>query len=160
MNSLTKSVWQLPSTGTSMPRSLTKAAQVAGLDRTDFLALAREGEAAFVVDFADLERDSNVAESAVVNASPSFSLRARFINVQQLISVELIVPESVATETEIRGKRDPAAQSLTIFLAWLGLGESLVLAGAFLSRLRASIDDLAAADALGLLGFLFVDCLV
>ena len=35
-----------------------KAAQVAGLDRTDFLlALAREGEDAFVVDFADLERE-------------------------------------------------------------------------------------------------------
>ena len=35
-----------------------KAAQVAGLERTDFLlALAREGEDAFVVDFADLERE-------------------------------------------------------------------------------------------------------
>lgn len=34
------------------------AAQVAGLDRTDFLlALTREGEDAFVVDFADLERE-------------------------------------------------------------------------------------------------------
>ena len=38
--------------------SQEKAAQVAGLDRTDFLlALAREGENAFVVDFADLERE-------------------------------------------------------------------------------------------------------
>jgi len=38
--------------------SQEKAAQVAGLDRTDFLlALAREGEDAFVVDFADLERE-------------------------------------------------------------------------------------------------------
>ena len=35
-----------------------KAAQVAGLDRTDFLlALGREGEDAFVVDFADLDRE-------------------------------------------------------------------------------------------------------
>jgi predicted HTH domain antitoxin len=34
------------------------AAQVAGLDRTDFLlAFAREGEDAFVVDFADLGRE-------------------------------------------------------------------------------------------------------
>jgi hypothetical protein len=34
------------------------AAQVAGLDRTDFLlALARAGENAFVVDFLDLERE-------------------------------------------------------------------------------------------------------
>ena len=38
--------------------SQEKAAHVAGLDRTDFLlALAREGEDAFVVDFADLERE-------------------------------------------------------------------------------------------------------
>ena len=38
--------------------SQEKAAQVAGLDRTDFLlALAREGEDTFVVDFADLERE-------------------------------------------------------------------------------------------------------
>lgn len=34
------------------------AARVAGLDRTDFLlALAREGEDAFVVNFADVERE-------------------------------------------------------------------------------------------------------
>jgi len=34
------------------------AAQIAGLDRTDFLlALAREGEDAFVVEFADIERE-------------------------------------------------------------------------------------------------------
>lgn len=40
--------------------SQEKAAQVAGLDRTDFLlALAREGEDAFVVDFADLDRELN-----------------------------------------------------------------------------------------------------
>lgn len=38
--------------------SQEKAAQVAGLGRTDFLlTLAREGEEAFVVDFADLERE-------------------------------------------------------------------------------------------------------
>lgn len=38
--------------------SQEKAAQVAGLDRTDFLmALAREGVDAFVVDFDDLERE-------------------------------------------------------------------------------------------------------
>lgn len=38
--------------------SQEKAAQVAGMDRTDFLlALAREGEEAFTVDFADLERE-------------------------------------------------------------------------------------------------------
>lgn len=38
--------------------SQEKAAQVAGLDRTDFLmALAREGVDAFVVDFEDLQRE-------------------------------------------------------------------------------------------------------
>lgn len=38
--------------------SQEKAAQIAGLDRTDFLlALAREEVDAFVVDFEDLERE-------------------------------------------------------------------------------------------------------
>lgn len=38
--------------------SQEKAAQVAGLDRTDFLmALAREGVDAFVVDFDDLQNE-------------------------------------------------------------------------------------------------------
>jgi predicted HTH domain antitoxin len=38
--------------------SQENAAQVAGLDRTDFLlALAREGEEAFAVDLADLQRE-------------------------------------------------------------------------------------------------------
>ena len=47
--------------------SQEKAAQVAGLDRTDFLlALAREGEDAFVVDLADLERELRRTESTVL----------------------------------------------------------------------------------------------
>ncbi|MGI8642342.1 MAG: UPF0175 family protein [Pyrinomonadaceae bacterium] len=38
--------------------SQEKAAQLAGLDRTDFLlALAREGAEAFVVDFEDLKQE-------------------------------------------------------------------------------------------------------
>jgi len=38
--------------------SQEKAAQVAGLDRTDFLlALKREGEEAFSVDLADLQKE-------------------------------------------------------------------------------------------------------
>jgi predicted HTH domain antitoxin len=38
--------------------SQEKAAAIAGLDRTDFLLeLARRGENAFIVDFADLERE-------------------------------------------------------------------------------------------------------
>jgi len=61
------------STGTTVAKiSQENAAQVAALDRTDFLlALARDGEDALVVDFADLERDSNVGESAVVMRLPS-----------------------------------------------------------------------------------------
>ena len=40
--------------------SQEKAAQIAGLDRTDFLsALAREQADAFVVDFDDLKRELN-----------------------------------------------------------------------------------------------------
>jgi predicted HTH domain antitoxin len=40
--------------------SQEKAAQIAGLDRTDFLlALAREGADAFVVDIEDLKRELN-----------------------------------------------------------------------------------------------------
>ena len=40
--------------------SQEKAANLAGLDRTDFLlALAREGENAFVVDFDDLAQELN-----------------------------------------------------------------------------------------------------
>jgi predicted HTH domain antitoxin len=47
--------------------SQEKAAQVAGLRRTDFLlTLAREGEEAFVVDFADLERELRRTESTVL----------------------------------------------------------------------------------------------
>ena len=38
--------------------SQEKAADIAGLDRTDFLlALARRGEEAFVVDFEDLQKE-------------------------------------------------------------------------------------------------------
>jgi predicted HTH domain antitoxin len=38
--------------------SQEKAARIAGMDRTDFLAaLAREGANAFVVDFDDLKRE-------------------------------------------------------------------------------------------------------
>ena len=85
-----------------------------------------------------------MAESAVVNASPLIFLsRAGLIDLLQLISAEVIVPESVATEIEVRGRHDPTAQTLanTSWLvvtqtpqvpaqiqAWgLGPGESSVL---------------------------------
>jgi predicted HTH domain antitoxin len=61
--------------------SQEKAAQVAGLDRTDFLlALAREGEDAFVVDFADLERELQRGEARSrqrLSADFSFPLGTR-----------------------------------------------------------------------------------
>jgi predicted nucleic acid-binding protein len=109
-----------------------------------------------------LKENSNVAESAVVNASPLIFLsRAGLIDLLQLISAEVIVPESVATEIEVRGKRDPAAKALanTSWLVvtqtppvpaqiqgWgLGLGESSVLAWAHSHPgSEAIIDDLAA----------------
>jgi len=51
--------------------SQEKAAQIAGLDRADFLAaLARENADAFVVDFEDLEREIIMSSTAVVSASP------------------------------------------------------------------------------------------
>jgi predicted HTH domain antitoxin len=64
--------------------SQEKAAQVAGLDRTNFLmALAREGVDAFVVDFGDLERElkrgsvSEVAGEILSDAVSEPSLGSR-----------------------------------------------------------------------------------
>jgi predicted nucleic acid-binding protein len=102
-----------------------------------------------------------VAESAVVNASPLIFLsRAGLINLLQLVSSEVIVPEAVAIEIEVRGESDPTAQALakTSWLvvtqtppippqiqAWdLGPGESAVLAWAHTHvGSEAIIDDLA-----------------
>ena len=121
-----------------------------------------------------LKENSNVAESAVVNASPLIFLsRTGLIPLIQLISAEVIVPESVAIEIEVRGKGDPAAQALanTSWLvvtqtppvpgqiqAWgLGPGESSVLAWAHSHPgSEAIIDDLAARRCAGLLKFPFV----
>ena len=52
-----------------------------------------------------LTENFNVAEPAVVNASPLIFLsRAGLIDLLQLISSEVIVPEAVASEIEVRGK--------------------------------------------------------
>jgi predicted nucleic acid-binding protein len=60
-----------------------------------------------------LKENSNVAESSAVNASPLIFLsRAGLIDLLQLISTEIIVPECVATEIEVRCKRDLTAQAL------------------------------------------------
>ena len=103
-----------------------------------------------------------MAEPAVVNASPLIFLsRAGLIDLLQIISDEVIVPEAVAFKIEIRGKSDPTAQALasTSWLlvtqtppvaseiqAWgLGPGESSVLAWAHAHEgSEAIIDDLAA----------------
>lgn len=60
-----------------------------------------------------------MAGSAVVNASPLIFLSsAGLVDLLQLISAEVMVPESVATEIEVRGKRDPRAQALAS-TSWL-----------------------------------------
>ena len=102
-----------------------------------------------------------MAERAVVNASPLIFLsRAGLIDLLQLVSSEVIVPEAVAFEIEVRGENDPAARALatTSWLvvtqtppvppqiqAWgLGPGESAVLAWAqAYPGSEAIIDDLA-----------------
>jgi predicted nucleic acid-binding protein len=103
-----------------------------------------------------------VAERAVVNASPLiFLARAGLINLLQLISAEVIVPDAVASEIKIRGKSDPTAQVLAA-TSWLivtqipfippeiqewglGPGESSVLAWALGHHgSEAIMDDLAA----------------
>lgn len=102
-----------------------------------------------------------MAESAVVNASPLIFLsRGGLIDLLQLVSSEVIVPEAVALEIEVRGEADPTAQMLakTSWLvvtqtplvspqiqAWdLGPGESAVLAWAHIHEgCEAIMDDLA-----------------
>lgn len=102
-----------------------------------------------------------MAEPAVVNASPLIFLsRAGLIDLLQLVSLEVIVPEAVASEIEVRGESDPTARALvtTSWLvvtqiapippqiqAWgLGPGESSVIAWAWAHNgSEAIIDDLA-----------------
>lgn len=102
-----------------------------------------------------------MAERAVVNASPLIFLsRAGLIDLLQLVSSEVIVPEAVASEIEVRGESDPTARALvtTSWLvvtqtvpippqiqAWgLGPGESSVIAWALTHNgSEAIIDDLA-----------------
>ena len=109
-----------------------------------------------------LTENSNVAERAVVNASPLIFLsRAGLIDLLQLISAEIVAPEIVASEIGVRGPSDPTAQVIasTSWLlvtqtpqvpsqiqAWgLGRGESSVLAWAYANQGSVAIlDDLAA----------------
>jgi predicted nucleic acid-binding protein len=116
-----------------------------------------------------LKENCNVDERAVVNASPLIFLsRAGLIALLRLISSEIIVPEAVASEIEVRGKSDPTAQTLANvswllvsqtpavpaqIQAWgLGPGESSVLAWAHAHPgSEAVIDDLAARRCAGTL---------
>ena len=60
-----------------------------------------------------------MAEPAVVNASPLIFLsRAGLIDLLQLVSSEITVPEAVASEIEVRGESDPTARVLTT-TSWL-----------------------------------------
>lgn len=102
-----------------------------------------------------------MAERGVVNASPLiFLARAGLIDLLQLVSSEIIVPQAVASEIEVRGKSDPTARILTE-TSWLvvtqtppmpaeiqewglGPGESSVIAWARAHQgSEAIIDDLA-----------------
>jgi predicted nucleic acid-binding protein len=94
-----------------------------------------------------ISRNSNVAERAVVNASPLiFLARAGLIDLLQLVSSEVIVPDAVASEIKVSGESDPTARILadtswllvtrtplvpTKIQEWgLGSGESSVIAWA------------------------------
>lgn len=103
-----------------------------------------------------------MVERPAVNASPLIFLsRAGILDLLQLISSEVVVPEAVAMEIERRGSNDPTARAIADFAwlvvtktppappqiqAWgLGQGESSVLAWAHAHPgTEAIIDDLAA----------------
>lgn len=90
-----------------------------------------------------------------------FLSRAGLLDLLQLVSFQIVVPETVATEIEVRGQSDPTAQAIsetswlvvtqtpaipTQIQSWgLGPGESSVLAWAHAHPgSEAIIDDLAA----------------
>jgi predicted nucleic acid-binding protein len=109
-----------------------------------------------------LKGNSDVAERPAVNASPLIFLsRAGLIDLLQLLSTEVIVPETVASEIARRGTSDPTARAIadldwllvtqtppvpSQIQAWgLGQGESSVLAWAHAHPgTEAIVDDLAA----------------
>ncbi|MGI8642343.1 MAG: DUF3368 domain-containing protein [Pyrinomonadaceae bacterium] len=103
-----------------------------------------------------------MAENPVINASPIIYLsRSGLLDLLQIISPEIVVPEAVAAEILQRGTGDITAQAIRQtnwlkvvptpiiqpkILAWsLGAGESSVLAWALANtETEAIIDDLAA----------------
>lgn len=102
-----------------------------------------------------------MAERVVVNASPLIFLsRAGLLDLLQLLSSEIVVPEIVSAEIKIRGESDPTAQAIANnawlvvtqtppvpaqIQAWgLGPGEPSVIAWAHAHPgSEAIIDDLA-----------------
>src|SRR5215208_962204 len=163
MNLLTRCVSRLQSTGTNVeisPRkkrhkSLDWIAPISSSHWREKVKMPSSSTSPILIE------NSNVAEPPVVNASPLIFLsRAGLIYLLQLVSSEIIVPEAVHAEIEVRGHSDPAAQTLanTSWLvvtqtptvppqiqAWgLGPGESAVLAWAHTHEgSEAIIDDLA-----------------
>jgi predicted nucleic acid-binding protein len=111
-----------------------------------------------------------VAERPAVNASPLiFLAHAGLLDLLQLLSAQVVVPEEVATEIGRRGTDDPTARAIvdTDWLmvtqtspvppqiqTWgLGAGESSVLAWAHAHPdTEAIIDDLAARRCAAALG--------
>lgn len=103
-----------------------------------------------------------MAERPAVNASPLIFLsRAGLLDLLQLLSTEVIVPKTVASEIARRGTNDPTARAIagndwlmvtqtppvpSQIQAWgLGQGESSVLAWAHAHPgTEAIVDDLAA----------------
>ena len=103
-----------------------------------------------------------MAKLPAVNTSPLIFLsKSGYLNLLQLISPEIIVPQAVATEIEAYGTNDITAKALaktewliiteipttpTIIQNWnLGAGESEVLAWGYLhSNTEIILDDLAA----------------
>lgn len=112
----------------------------------------------------------NVAEPAVINASPLIFLsRAGLIDLLQILSPTILVPQVVAAEVQVRDTSDPTVHALST-VSWLivtetpsvppeiqswglGLGESSVLAWAYSHPgTEAIIDDLSGRRCAAALG--------
>jgi predicted nucleic acid-binding protein len=103
-----------------------------------------------------------VVNFPAINTSPLIFLsKGGFINLLQLLSPQIIIPQAVAREIEAYGSNDITAKTLaettwlkieavptipSIILNWdLGLGESEVLAWSYLhQKTEVIVDDLAA----------------
>ncbi len=151
--------------------SQEKGAQIAGVNRADFLAHCRITRSTFLPSILTTSSGSWIVADAVVNASPRTPPGAAGLtDLLQLAGQPLLVPQAVVEEIETYGLAHPTAAILrhldwltivesqpipSIIERWdLGLGESSVLAWAHThSGTVAVLDDLPArwcADALGI----------